>query len=337
MQVAIVSSPTIHCHQLEAPELNIREPNTPFIPTETQASTCQIPFGEFSALSTLRVGDMKSIDTLLLSVLQYRGNWQSGKSWYHSTRKLAGLLGISIRYVRERLAALIADSWLSCFVSNNKGSRYELMHHRCLSSDVPTDKNGYPLMFAVPQGEGSPFERLFAGDISWKACLIWLVLKFNSDWKTGITGEITTATLAKWLRMGQKTICDCLAALRDAGLLKRLSKPHEAGRYQLYPKPDAKPKPVTRREKQQSEAVEGAREMRFDGEWFYSFNELYRLNATTSRIEKRERPGRGRFKGISDYHYAQEMPRAIKRDFELSLKIRSELVEALAASSSDSS
>ena len=35
---------------------------------------------------------------------------------------------------------------------------------------VPLDRYGAPKAFAVSLGEGGPFDRLYKGDISWRAC-----------------------------------------------------------------------------------------------------------------------------------------------------------------------
>ena len=83
------------CHQLEAPELpEITEDN---VPQTTAESTFQLPFGQSSALSELRLGNLKSVEALLLTVLNYRSNWDSGKTWKSSLRVLSDITGLSIR------------------------------------------------------------------------------------------------------------------------------------------------------------------------------------------------------------------------------------------------
>ena len=142
-------------------------------------------------------------------------------------------------------------------------------------------KTSRPLSFAVPRGAGGVFERLFAGDIDWKAALVWLMLKLHSDWTTGITDKNRMATLAKWVGFSKQTVCDAIKTLQEAGMLKRLSEKWECSVFQLYPKPYEK-RAVRKREKRQAEKSK-SREMRADGEWRYSFNELYRLNVEYRR------------------------------------------------------
>ena len=114
------------------------------------------------------------------------------------------------------------------------------------------DADDRPLSFAVPRGEGGIFERLFAGDIDWKATLVWLMLKLHSDWLTGITDKISMETLAKWTGFGKKTVCDAIKTLADAGMLQRLSEKWECSQFQLYPKP-YKNRATRRRAKRQAE------------------------------------------------------------------------------------
>lgn len=318
-QVASLSG-GITCHQLEAPELN---PPTETTLSITAESTFQLPFGEYSALSQLRSGEISSVETLLLSVLNYRSNWESGKTWRSSYRELSKLTGISTRYLRDTFSNLLDTDWISLLSRGNKGSRYQVKHHNCESSETPTDKNGNPLKFAVPRGINGILEKLFSQEITWKSCIIWIMLKLHSDWKTGITQGITIDTLRKWVGMSPQTVSDCLDELAQAGLLKRTNGNDEAGIYQLYPKPNNKPKPIFR--KQQAADTDEPRTMRADGVYRYSFNEKYRINIETTLIEKRSGYGRGPFKAISDHHYVAEMPKAIKEAFEMVLSVQSGL------------
>ncbi len=248
LRAGIINSSAVHCQVLEAPELpEITEDN---VPQSTAESTFQLPFGQSSALSELRLGNLKSVEALLLTVLNYRSNWDSGKTWKSSLRVLSDITGLSIRYIRNTLSGLTDTDWIERITTGgNTGSRYRVTHHNCGYEDIPTDKNGNPLKCAIPQGKGGILERLFDGDISWKAALVWILLKLHSDWKTGVTMSLSIETIRQWVRMSPQTVSNCIKELADAGLLKRLSKKHEAGQYQLYPKPNAKPKPVHRRRK----------------------------------------------------------------------------------------
>lgn len=333
-QAGILSSVASPCHQLEAPELNIDiDSNGSF--REKCESTHQVPFGEFSALSELRSGNLRAVETLILSVLNYRSNWQSGKTWRSSLRELSSLTGISIRYLRDNLSDLLDSGWLSYITKGiTTGSRYQLQHHLCSRDEVPTDKDGRPLKFAVPQGKGGILERLFKGDISWKSALIWIMLKLHSDWKTGVTYPISIDTLRKWCRMSPQTVCDCLKELSEAGLLKRTNSKHEAGIYQLYPKPDGKPKPVYRPKREKSSTDTQTRAMRFDGDWRFSFNELWRVNVETYEVQTRSSRRKGVWRKASDYQRYHEMPKAISDAFDECIMVHHIAKESLRSAGS---
>ena len=323
-EIGILNQPSLHCQQLEAPELpEITEQNIPYCTAET---TFQLPFGQHSALSELRLGNLKPVEALLSTVLNYRSNWDSGKTWKTSLQTLSDITGLSIRYIRDTLSSLIANNWIKPLsVGTNTGSRYTVTHHNCRSDETPTDKNGNPLKVAIPQGKGGILERLFEGDISWKAALIWILLKLHSNWKTGITMSLSIETIRKWVHMSPQTVCNCVQELTDAGLLKRLSKPHETGVYQLYPKPDSKPKPFYRRRKPKATKQE-SREMKIDGNWRLSFNQLWRVNVETCDIQTRKSR---RFGVWRDLTLGDTIPKAIQRDFDLCLQVHNQLQENL--------
>ena len=322
----------VHCHQLEAPELKV-DFDTNGVARKKCESTHQVPCGEFSPLSELRLGKLSGVEAIILATLNYRSNWASGKTWRSSLRELAKLIGISVRYLRQKIAELIENGWLSYIcVGINTGSRYQLKHHNCKSDDVPTDKYGRPLKFAVPQGKGGPFERMFAGDISWKACLIWLVLKKHSDYKTGVTLSISINTLRQWVGMSPQTVINCLKELKKAGLLKRTSKPHEAGVYELYPKPDGKPKPVYRPKREKiGDQDHSSRSMRVEGEWRFSFNDLWRLSVETGEIQFRKSRTHGVWKPLT---LGVAIPKPIKEAFDFVIDFHREINMALAVTDS---
>ena len=248
--------------------------------TEYQETTMQVPFGTGSVLDLLINREITPIEAILALVLNYKGNWQSGKTHYISRRKCAALLGISTWYLRKTIVKL-RTSILKIINVGQRGTMYQLKHHLCDDEDIPRNADGLPSKFAIPHGIGSPFARLFAGDIHWKSCLIWIVLKRFSNWTTGITNPCTMELLAKRTRFGKSTVCECIAELSEAGLLERLSLPHEKSVFQLYPKPPEK-RPVKRYPKIEQ------REMRAKGEWRYSFNEKYRVNVETFEIEQKQ-------------------------------------------------
>lgn len=309
MQYGIVNNPSvaISCHQLEAPELQVyTEPKT--------ESTFQLPIGEFSALSALGHGTLTAGEALLSAVLHYRSNWDSGKTWKSSLRELSRLTGMSVRYIRDLLSDLMGKDWIEQLSKGtNTGSRYQVKHHNCPKSEIPTDKHGNPLKLAIPQGKCGILERLFQGDISWKAALIWLILKRYSNWKTGVTLSISIDTLRKWARMSPQTVSDCLEELTSAKLIKRISKLTEAGKYQLYPKPDGKPKPVYRRKKSKKDKSAKTSPMQVDGDWRLSFNGLWRVNVETCDIQTRKSRTNGLWRGLT---LGDTIPEAIQKDFD---------------------
>ncbi len=279
---------------------------------EYQETTMQVPFGMGSALTLLTMEhELKPVDAVIALTLNYRSNWQNGRTHWTSRRKFAELLGISTRYLRQSVTRL-KDTLVRIVNVGQKGTIYELTHHRCDEADIPRDKDGLPLKFAVPRGNGGPFERMFAGEISWKACLLWVVLKRFSDWKTGMTNPCTMETLSKLTRFGKQTVCELITELREAGMLERLSKSHEISVFQLYPKPPEK-RAVKRR------PAEQRREMRAKGDWRYSFNEQYRINIATHEIDQKKG---GRWKPIRDCD-RHRMPGAIHRDFERAVIVAS--------------
>ena len=284
---------------------------------EYQESTLQLPFGEYSIFSDLQANRVSPVEAMVALVLCYRSTWSTGLTWPTSNRALAKCLHISHRYVRDVL--LKATAWIQRkrFPKGNSAGTFQMTHHRCDPVLVPMDKDERPLSFAVPRGAGGVFERLFAGDIDWKAALVWLMLKLHSDWTTGISDKISMATLAKWVGFGKQTVCDAIKTLRDAGMLKRVSEKWECSVFQLYPKPYEK-RAVRKREKRQAEKSK-SREMRVDGEWRYSFNERYRLNVGTAEIQTRQAKNRGHWRPLTDRE-RHRMPKAIHTAFEQTLE-----------------
>ena len=186
-------------------------PNTPVFQRrqfEYEETTLQVPFGEFSVLEELKAGKVKPIEAIVTLTLGYRSNWTNGLTWKTSERMLAKLIGISHRYARDGLNRL--GNWVRRQTppEANIAGTWKVTRHLCSDAEVPTDRDGLPCMFAVPRGEGGPFERMFRGDISWKGCLIWLLLKLHSDWeaKNGITKPLNMDTLRKWTGFSKSTV-----------------------------------------------------------------------------------------------------------------------------------
>ena len=284
---------------------------------EYQESTLQLPFGEFSIFSELKANRVGPLEAMVTLVLCYRSKWSTGQTWRTSSRQLSDLLHISHRYVRDALAK--ATDWIQRKTApkGNVAGTFQLTHHRCDPSLVPMDEDNRPCSFAVPRGAGGIFERLFAGDIDWKAALVWLILKLHSDWRTGITDKISMKTLAKWTGFGKKTVCDAVKQLRKAGMLERLSEKWECSIFQLYPKP-YKNRAARRRDDRLAQKA-NQREMRAEGEWRYSYNERYRLSVVTAEIQTRAVKNRGRWQPVKDRE-RHRIPKAIRKAFNQTLE-----------------
>ena len=125
--------------------------------------------------------------------------------------------------------------------------------------------------------------------------------------------SLSIETIRKWVRMSPQTVSNCIQELQQAGLLKRLTKKNETGKYQLYPKPNGKPKPVHRRRKPKGEKRDN-RDMKIDGHWRLSFNELWRVNVETCDIQTRRSRGKGVWRHLT---LGDTIPKAIQRDFDL--------------------
>jgi len=303
---------------------SVIDPNIPVFHNrnkfEYEETTLQVPFGEFSVLEELKAGNVKPIAAIVTLTLGYRSNWSSGLTWRTSTRELAKVIGISHRYVREGLKR--AGNWVRRRTApeGNTAGTWQVTRHLCSRDEVPTDRDGRPQTFAVPRGEGGPFERMFRGEISWKACLVWLLLKLHSDWesKNGITNPLNMTTLSKWCGFSKTTLLEQINELQEAGMLERLSQRWERSVFQLYPKPKTAPRAVRRRKKREKKKTEKnpGRQMRSAGNYRFSFNEKYRVDVTTGEIDVRDGYGRGLWKRASDYHIAQVMYPSIREAFQ---------------------
>ena len=169
----------------------------------------QVPRGQYSVLSELAKGHLTSAEAIIYLCLNHGSTWNSGATWSMSGPYLSTILGtgMSRRYVRKILANLKEKGWIKTIEKENpSGYQYRIQHHLCDDDDVPVDRDGKPLKFAVPRGAGGPLERCFDGDISWKASLVWIVLKLRSNWKAnedtaGQTEKATLLELSKRCRM----------------------------------------------------------------------------------------------------------------------------------------
>ena len=301
------------------------------IPYEFEAKTMPVPRGQFSVLSELEEGNLTSAEAMLYLFMNHGSTWVSGESWCLSTKYLSKLGGMSRRYVRDILKSLIEKGWIETLsTSNPAGNRYLLKHHLCEPDEVPVDFDGKPLKFAVPCGDGGPIERCIAGDIPWKAALVWIVLKRHSEWRagrdnTGHTWPLKLHTLSKNCRMNLKSLQDMLKILEEQGMLRRITPKSRSAVFQLYPKPypRAHHRASDTPPSSPSPPSPSPNTLQFDGEgfmndtYFYSKNKKYRckreVGTTFDNIERRVQ---GRWKKVSDFHRSQQMNPKIIEYFE---------------------
>ncbi len=308
------------------PDLDVdtsEESSRPSIFLETQKDTMQVPFKTFSMLDALMNGMEKAFNAAIYLCYNAFSNWDWGVSHSLSIRNVGKLFKVSHQYVQQALKRLSEKKWLKRLSGKYKTSKFQLQHHLCDYDSTPFDKDGRPAKCAMPRGYGGLFERLIAGDISWKSLLIWILLKINSDFTTGITEPLSIMQLCKWTNFGTTTVCDCITELEWAGMLVKLERrPQEAQAYQLYPKPYAE------RRKRTPEQPLTWRNMRTVGSWRHSFNEEWRINVETTDIQYR--PDKDKpFRNASDYQIAQIMPKKIKKDFDIAVRAYSELVAGI--------
>ena len=294
------------------------------IPYEFDADTMQVPRGPSSVLWELRDGNLTAAEAMIYLFLNHGSTWNSGATWSMSSPYLSKKLGVGMsrRYVREILASLNKKIWIETIDEDNpSGHQYRLRHYLCDYEDVPVDRDDKPLKFAVPRGAGGPIERCMDGDISWKAALVWISLKLRSNWKAhedtaGQTEKATLLELSKRCRISLPTYHPLITELTHTGMLERLSPKSQKAIFQLYPKPY--PKPVQPRAEIREESV-GGKIIKSDGEYMYANNYQYRCHMESGDVERRQRGGT--WKKVSDFHKYQEMPQAIRRDFDRGIEI----------------
>ena len=312
----------------------------------------QVPRGQFSVLSTLENAELTAAEAIIYFSLNHGSTWNSGTTWCMSGPYLSKILGkgMSRSYVLKILSSLTDKGWIETTQKNNSsGYRYRVRHHLCEPEDIPTDKNGKPLKFAVPRGPGGPLERCFDGDISWKAALVWIVLKRRSNWKAhedtaGQTDRSTLLHLSQRCRITLPNLQKIITELTQAGMLHRLTPKSQQAIFQLYPKPFLKPDqsaPTPRKAtppqpvqslptpvpslpappESTAPAPQPTRppqpewdgEGYFNAEYYYSRNFEYRCSRETGDIEQRTQ---GQWKGITDHHRSQVMNPKIIEYFE---------------------
>ena len=305
------------------------------IPYEFEANTIPVPRGQYSVLYKLREGNLTAAEATIYLCLNHGSSWNSGATWSMSGPYLSKILGtrMSRWYVRKTLANLSDKGWIQTIDDDNpSGNRYRIRHHLCKYQEVPVDKDGKPQTFAVPRGPGGPLERCFDGDISWKAALVWIVLKHRSNWKAhedtaGQTKRATLLELSKRCRMKHAIFQSCLTELTEAGMLVRLTPKSQSAIFQLYPKPFPKSiQPEPKRIRQTH--VRGTAIKTDDTDHWYSNNMQYRCPLDDYQAVERLQRDRT-WKRVSDYHKYQVMPKSILEDFEKAVVLHCQILRQL--------
>ena len=294
---------------------------------EFQADTMQVPCGQHSILWALGKKEVTAAEAIVYLALNHGSSWNSGMTWCMPGRYLARLLGarMSVRYTRSALDSLKEQGWILSIPMSGNRRRYRLVHHLCDKEDVPVDRDGKPLKFAVPRGDGGPFERLYARDISWKACLVWIVHKLYSDWKTGETYPYTTGLFAKCCRLGQDTVCEARCELVEADMLHRLSQPHEKSVFQLYPRSPYRKQDEPADKPRSPIADDGVTS---DGKFWYSSKGKYRCCRETLKIEFRVNRAGEKWKPVPD-QARHKIPPAVTMEFECHISAKQEVEQAI--------
>ena len=247
------------------PELPIGEP--------IQEATWQMPVNEHSLMMAKGAPEIaRAVATYL-----YRfSNWDTGKSHRISVSRIANFLDVSKGYVQDGLRWLKKNEWLSVANKTAKGTVYDLIHHKCDPLAAPRDKDGLPKHLAISTGANSACEKMEAKLISWKAWLFSVYAQVHADWTTRIV-QMTWSEFKAIFRFGAATFQKIKKELSDANLLRRISKRCEAFVAQLIPKPY----PERRRRKR----IVNSKHMKRDEEFYYSFNEQWRVSHIDGHIE----------------------------------------------------
>lgn len=297
------------------------------IPYEFEADRFPVPRGPFSILHALENRKVTSAEAIVYLTLNHGSTWVSGETWCFSSPYLSEILGkgMSRPYAQKIITSLESKDWIEKIAPTPSGNRYKIRHHNCEPAMIPYNADGKPLTFNVPRGPGGPIERCIAGEIPWKAALVWIVLKLRSNWRagedtSGQTEQETLLALSRRCRMRLQGFQNLIPVLEQAGMLQRLTPKSQAAIFQLYPKPFERPQPVQRPAKRswKIESI-GEYDVKTDGKYWYSMNFQWRCDCETGEIQIRI-PGR-KWRRASEYESKQRMPRAIRETFDQALEL----------------
>ena len=256
---------------------------------EHQASTCQVPCGDFSIFAAREAREVTQAEFWVYQVLNKDSNWETGRSHARSYAQLEKSSGMKRSAVIACVNGLVEKGWIEKNVRNatgkhsqNVANTYRLIHHKCQAHEVPLDTDDRPKKCAVPRGPGSPFQMVEDGIITWKEALYWISAKIESDWVSGVV-EMTIKQAKHLLGMTTQTICRIRKKIERVGLVEKTSKAFRKWTAILLPKPYAK------RRKRRHETRQY---MKSDDDFYYSHNGLWKVSRADGHIEtKIEGPG----------------------------------------------
>ena len=257
---------------------------------EIQETTMQLAIGKYSIFDREMPPPQLATQQELRVYLEINrlGNYQSG--WSHATSytRLAKLTGIAVRQVKALVKSLIAKGWLEKKRRGRLPNTYRIVHHQCAPEDAPRDRDGMPLKCAVPVGNGSPLDEAPA-PIHWKVCVAWYKAKIESDFITGVLADFSIEKMRQIIAVTAKTAAWIREQWEKLGLAKRLTGKYQTAIYQLYPKPY---------KERRTRKVEKVKGMRSDTNFYYSYNESWRINRASAEIYTREH---GKWRHASKY------------------------------------
>ena len=276
-----------------------------------QENTHQVPCGPHSLINECHSLKVQPFAVCVYLLLNYYSNWDTGQTHGISLREIAKKLCVfdpdtphtSIGRVANAIRLLVAGGWIEKNVrGNGQANTYKIIHHNCAPREIPLDSDGRPKKCAVPYGEGSAFEKMFDGVISWKACLLHTIAKVVSDWTTGSV-QFTIAEARKWLRFSRQTICNLRKSLVEKGLFEEIGHRARGFFAKILPAPYEK-----RRKRRDHQQAKG---MRTDGNFYYSYNERWKVCRQTGKFYTKEM---GRWRSATEYELERTNSK-ILRDF----------------------
>ena len=277
----------------------------------TPESSMQMPYGLGSVFDAVECGILNAMEGMTLALHHFWSNWDKDITHARSHNNVAAALDISYNYVRQLRKRLV--NWLEKVSVTARGTIFKVTTHflmhidpsRLYTEDLPIDEHGNPLKFWVPVKNGGPFHELLQGNISWRACWMWLVLRLYSirdrtAYNYGHTFAMNYKTLSEKTGMSKDKVCSAVKELIDIGLIERLSLPHERSRFKLKGiLPSRRPR------------SEYDKDFRRDKDHWYSLNEKYRVIIETGEMQVKNPKNR---KWISvDY---AKVPKNIAIDLE---------------------